>query len=356
MSEIELNVSAWLDNIGLSQYTDAFRDNDIDGDILIDLTADDLKELGIASLGHRKRLLAAIRTLAQNAGQASAAATSPALNLAPELYTPNYLAERILKSRSALEGEIKQVTILFADIKGSTQLVAAVSPEEASRRMYPILKKMMAAVHRYEGTVNRLQGDGLMAMFGAPLAHEDHAVRACYAALAMQQSIVSEANSEQQDRIEIRVGLHSGEVVVRAINNDLSMNYDAVGMTAHLAARMEQLAEPGTIRLTIETVRLADGFIDVESLGPVLVKGVEEPVEVFDLQGATSIRTRWQSTLARGLGPFVGRETEMETLNHALQQAGDGQGQLVAMGGDAGIGKSRLTYEFTRFVVLTTKK
>jgi len=350
MSEIELNVSAWLDNIGLSQYTDAFRDNDIDGDILIDLTADDLKEIGIASLGHRKRLLAAIHTLAQNTGQASAATTPLAPTLAPELYTPGYLAQRILQSRSALEGEITQVTILFVDIKESTQLVATLSAEEASRRMYPVLKKMMAAVHRYEGTVNKLQGDGLMAIFGAPLAHEDHAVRACYAALAMRQSIVTEADEEKQEQIKIRVGLHSGEVVVRAINNDLSMNYDAIGITAHLAARMEQLAEPNTIRLTAETVRLAEGFIDIEAMGPMPVKGIEKPVEVFDLQGATSIRTRWQSSLTRGLSPFVGRETEVETLNRALQQAGAGQGQLVAMVGDAGIGKSRLTYEFTRLV------
>jgi class 3 adenylate cyclase/pimeloyl-ACP methyl ester carboxylesterase len=343
---MEMNVSAWLDSLGLGQYAGAFKENDIDGDILVDLTADDLKELGITSLGHRKRLLAAIQALIEEDSLTSTTGRPPGLALTPESYTPGYLADRILQSRSALEGEIKQVTILFVDIKESTQLVAELSAEEASRRMVPVLEKMMAAVHRYEGTVNKLQGDGLMAMFGAPLAHEDHAVRACYAALAMRQSIVYEADYESPDPIEIRVGLHSGEVVVRAINNDLSINYDAIGITVVLAARMEQLAAPNTIRMTAETARLAEGFMEVESLGPVPVKGLEEPVEIFDLKRATSVRTRWQSTLARGLSPFVGREKEMSTLNRALQEAGAGHGQLVAMVGDAGIGKSRLTYEF----------
>lgn len=347
MPDHGLNLQDWLDRIGLSQYIPAFEENHIDGTILFELTNDDLKELGIQSLGHRKRLLAAIRDLVPETPP-STDATPLAPALAPELYTPTNLAERILRSRGALEGEIKQITILFADIKGSTQLVAALNPEEASRRLYPILKKMMDAVHRYEGTVNRLQGDGLMAMFGAPLAHEDHAVRACYAALAMRQSIVSEKTADKENQIKIRVGLHSGEVVVRAINNDLSMNYDAMGLTATLAARMEQLADPDTIRLTAETVHLAEGFIDVEPLGPMPIKGLEYPIEVFNLKRATTIRTRWQSSLTRGLSPFIGREAEMDTLKRALLRAAAGEGQLLAMVGEAGIGKSRLTYEFIR--------
>ena len=348
MTDLHFSVFAWLESIGFGQYSNLFRENDIDGELLVDLTAADLKDLGIASLGHRKRILSAIHALTAEMDGQTAEKKPLATTLAPELFTPDYLAERILQSRSGLEGEIKQVTILFVDITDSTQLVAALGPEEASRRLYPVLKIMMTAVHRYEGTVNKLQGDGLMAMFGAPLAHEDHAVRACYAALAMRQSIVDETDVEQQKPLKIRIGLHSGEVVVRAINNDLSINYDAIGITAHLAARMEQLADPNSIRMTAETARLAEGFIKYKSVGLLPVKGIAEKIEVFDLQGVTPVRTRWQTTLARGLSSFVGRESEMDLLQRALQRAGQGQGQLVAMVGEAGIGKSRLTYEFSR--------
>src|SRR5262249_32213857 len=162
----------------------------------------------------------------------------------PLAYTPPYLAEKILTSRSALEGERKQVTVLFADLKGSMELLADRDPEEARQLLDPVLERMMAAVHRYEGTVNQIMGDGIMALFGAPIAHEDHAVRACYAALAMQEVIRSYADQVRQTHrvvIQIRVGLNSGEVVVRAIGNDLHMDYSAIGQTTHLAARMEQL-------------------------------------------------------------------------------------------------------------------
>jgi class 3 adenylate cyclase len=166
----------------------------------------------------------------------------------PLSYTPSYLAEKILTSRSALEGERKHVTVLFADLKGSMELLADRDPEEARQLLDPVLERMMAAVHRYEGTVNQIMGDGIMALFGAPIAHEDHAVRACYAALAMQEAI--RRYSEEVRRVygievQIRVGLNSGEVVVRAIGNDLHMDYSAIGQTTHLAARMEQLAPPG---------------------------------------------------------------------------------------------------------------
>ena len=169
----------------------------------------------------------------------------------PLAYTPPYLAEKIFTSRSALAGERKQVTVLFADLKGSMELLADRDPEEARQLLDPVLERMMTAVHRYEGTVNQVMGDGIMALFGAPIAHEDHAVRACYAALAMQEAI--RRYSEEVRRIhgvevQIRVGLNSGEVVVRAIGNDLHMDYSAIGQTTHLAARMEQLATPGSIR------------------------------------------------------------------------------------------------------------
>ena len=179
----------------------------------------------------------------------------------PERYTPKHLAERILTSKAALEGERKQVTVLFADIKGSMELLADRDPEEARKLLDPVLERMMEAVHRYEGMVNQVMGDGIMALFGAPLAHEDHAVRACYAALDMQAAIrryAEEARRAHGVPIEIRVGLNSGEVVVRAIGSDLHMDYTAVGQTTHLAARMEQLATGGRSLLTSSLARCRD--------------------------------------------------------------------------------------------------
>ncbi len=228
----------------------------------------------------------------------------------PLAYTPTHLAEKIRTARSALAGERKQVTVLFADLKGSMELLADRDPEEARQLLDPVLERLMAAVHRYEGTVNQVMGDGIMALFGAPLAHEDHAVRACYAALAMQEAIrhySAEVRRTHGVEVQIRVGLHSGEVVVRAIDNDLHMDYSAIGQTTHLAARMEQLATPGSIRLTAETLRLAEGLIQVTALGPVPVKGLAEPVEVFELVGASALRRRLQVAAARGLTRFVGR-------------------------------------------------
>jgi tetratricopeptide (TPR) repeat protein len=208
---------------------------------------------------------------------------------------------------------------------------------------------MMEAVHRFEGTVNQVLGDGIMALFGAPVAHEDHAARACYAALAMQaamQRYAEEVRRTQGLTVQIRVGLNAGEVVVRAIGNDLHMDYSAVGQTTHLAARMEQLATPGSILLTATTLRLVEGLVRVNALGPVPVKGLAEPVEVFELVGVTAIRRRLQAAAARGLSRFVGRDHELESLQQALHQAGAGHGQMVAAVGEAGVGKSRLVYEF----------
>jgi class 3 adenylate cyclase/tetratricopeptide (TPR) repeat protein len=236
-------------------------------------------------------------------------------------------------------------------MKGSMELLAGLDPEEARRLLDPVLHAMMEAVHRYEGTVNQVLGDGIMALFGAPLAHEDHAVRACYAALAMQEAIrryTEEVRYQHGVEVQIRVGLNSGEVVVRTIGNDLHMDYSAIGQTTHLAARMEQLATPGTIRLTMDTLRLAEDFIQVKSLGLVPVKGLQDPVEVFELVGAGPVRRRLQASLARGFTRFVGRQSELETLRQALEQADRGQGQVVALVGEPGIGKSRLFYEFTR--------
>jgi class 3 adenylate cyclase/tetratricopeptide (TPR) repeat protein len=268
----------------------------------------------------------------------------------PQTYTPSHLAEKILTSKAALEGERKQVTVLFADLKGSMELLADRDPEEARKLLDPVLERMMEAVHRYEGTVNQVMGDGIMALFGAPLAHEDHAVRACYAALRMQENVKKYAEEVRRSHgavIKIRVGLNSGEVVVRAIGSDLRMDYTAVGQTTHLAARMEQLADPGAIVITPDTLALAEGYVEVKSLGPVPVKGLAEPVEVYEVTGAGSARTRLQAAARRGLTRFVGRDAELEQLRRAQQVAASGRGQVAAVVGEAGVGKSRLLHEFT---------
>jgi class 3 adenylate cyclase/tetratricopeptide (TPR) repeat protein len=268
----------------------------------------------------------------------------------PLAYTPPYLAEKILSSKRALEGERKQVTVLFADLKGSTELIADLDPEAAQKLLDPALHAMMEAVHRYEGTVNQVLGDGIMALFGAPLAHEDHAIRACYAAIAMQTAMRRSAEAMRRSHgleVQMRVGVNSGEVVVRAIGNDLHMDYSAVGQTTHLAARMEQLATPGSIRLTAATLRLVEGLVQVKALGQFPVKGLTEPVEVFELVGASTTRQRLQASAARGLTRFVGRQPELAALQQALAQAGAGHGQVMAVVGEAGVGKSRLVYELT---------
>jgi class 3 adenylate cyclase len=267
----------------------------------------------------------------------------------PLAYTPPHFTEKILTSRSALEGERKQVTVCFADIKDSTELIKDLDPEAAQQLLDPAIHIMMEAVHRFEGTVNQVLGDGIMALFGAPIAHEDHALRACYAALAMQAAMQPYADEMFRSHgitMQIRVGLNSGEVVVRTIGNDLHMDYSAVGQTTNLASRMEQLAAPGSIALTGTTLRLVEGLVRVNARGAVPVKGMTEPIEVYELAGASTIRRRLQAAVARGLTKFVGRDTEIEALNQSLEQAGAGHGQVVAAVGEAGVGKSRLVYEF----------
>jgi class 3 adenylate cyclase len=221
---------------------------------------------------------------------------------APLAYTPSHLTEKSLATRRTLEGERKQVSVFFADIKDSTRLIEGLDPEAAQRLLDPAIHIMMGAVHRYEGTVNQVLGDGIMALFGAPIAHEDHALRACYAALALQNAIRPYAEEVRRTHgmlLQLRVGLNSGEVVVRAIGNDLHMDYSAVGLHTHLAARMEQLAAPGSILLTAATLRLVEGLVRVNVLGPVPVKGLTDPVEAFELVGASALR--WLATLLDGL-------------------------------------------------------
>ena len=342
-----MNLDDWLAGIGLAQYAALFRSNDIDGDLLSRLTADDLKDIGVASVGHRKKLLEAI------AAMSAVPATRlppPALRSSEQPVVPEHLAAKIRLSKDTLESERKQVTVLFADLRGSMELLADRDPEEARKLLDPVLERMMDAVHAYEGTVNQVMGDGIMALFGAPIAHEDHAVRACYAALQMQESLKRYADTTRRSHgveVQIRVGLNSGEVVVRSIGSDLRMDYSAVGQTTHLAARMEQLAPPGSVRLTAATVQLAEGYVAVKSLGPTPVKGLADPVHVFELIGKGRARTRLEAAALRGLTRFVGRDAEMEHLRRVLGQAAAGRGQVVAIAGEAGVGKSRLVHEFT---------
>jgi tetratricopeptide (TPR) repeat protein len=213
-----------------------------------------------------------------------------------------------------------------------------------------VIERMMEAVHRYEGTVNQVMGDGIMALFGAPLAHEDHAVRACYAALRMQERVkqyAEEVHRSEGVPIHIRVGLNSGEVVVRSIGSDLHMDYTAVGQTTHLAARLEQMAMPGSALMSLNMLGLVEGYVVVKPLGPRPIKGLEAPLEVYELLAAATVRSRFQAVAARGLTRFVGREAELNQLGDALEQARAGHGQVVAVVGEPGVGKSRLYWEFT---------
>src|SRR5207244_12837732 len=268
----------------------------------------------------------------------------------PVEYTPTHIAEKILNSRGALEGERKHVTVLFADLKGSRELLADRDAEEARRLLDAVLERMMEAVHHYEGTVNQVMGDGIMALFGAPIAHEDHAVRACYAALRMQQRVKEHAEELHRSLglpVHIRVGLNSGEVVVRSIGSDLHMDYTAIGQTTHLAARMEQMAMPGTILIPSETLALIEGYVLTRPLGPRPVKGLDAPLDVYELTGASPIRSRLHAAAARGLTRFVGRDPELHQLAVSLDRARGGAGQLVGVVGEPGVGKSRLYWEFT---------
>ena len=282
---------------------------------------------------------------------ARAAATHD-LNL-PLSSTPGHLFARSPASLAATEGERKQVTVLCADVKGSTEQVADRDPEEARRLLDPVLERMMEAVHHYGGTVNQVMGDGIQSLFGAPLAFEDHAVRACYAALKIQRSIKEHAEKLRQTEgipLQVRVGLNSGEVLVRTLGSELHVNYSAQGEAMHLAARMEQMALPGTILISSHTFQLAEGFIVAKSLGPMFVKGLPRAVVSYELVGAHVLGSRLQASVARGLTRFVGRQNELEQLSRTLEAARAGRGQVVAVVGEPGVGKSRLLHEFVHSV------
>src|SRR2546425_1335769 len=285
------------------------------------------------------------------------AKSSPvAVSSTPANYTPKHLAERIraeqvaMEARGATEGERKTITALFADLKGSTALIDGLDPEDARSIIDPALQLMMDAVHRYDGYVAQALGDGIFALFGAPIAHEDHPQRALYAALRMQDEMRRYADRLREKGrapLLMRVGVNTGEVVVRSIRkDDLHTDYVPVGHSTNLAARMEQLAAPGSILVTEQTHTLTAGYFEFKALGKTQVKGVEEPLNVYEVLGAGPLRTRLQVAAQRGLTQFVGRRSELEQLRRALEHATAGHGQIVGVMGEPGVGKSRLFYEF----------
>jgi class 3 adenylate cyclase/predicted ATPase len=255
-----------------------------------------------------------------------------------------------MEARGTRDGERKTITALFADIMGSVELIENLDPEEAKAIVDPALQLMMNAVHRYEGYVAQSRGDGILALFGAPIAHEDHSQRAIHAALDMQQAIKRYAEKlrlEKGRSLEIRVGLNSGEVVVRSIRkDDLHTDYVPIGHSVNLAARMESLATPGAILVSETTKQLAEGYFHFKSMGAAKVKGVSEPVAVYEVAGVGALRTKLEVSSQRGLTPFVGRQDEMAQLHKALGLVKSGRGQIVAVMGEPGVGKSRLVHEF----------
>jgi len=279
-------------------------------------------------------------------GQCTAALGSASVKPPPS----NAITIAETDSPAALDGERKTVTALFADIKGSMELMQDLDPEEARKIVDPALKLMMDAVRRYDGYIVQSTGDGIFALFGAPVAHEDHPQRALYAALRLQEAArrySAQLVADGGTPLEARVGINTGEVVVRTLTTaDGHAEYAPIGHTANLASRMQAIAPSGSIAITEQTRRLVEGFFQVKSLGPTRVKGLTEPINVYEVTGLGPLRSRLQRAAARGLTRFVGRDREMDALKHALEQAQAGHGQIVAAMADPGVGKSRLFYEF----------
>jgi class 3 adenylate cyclase/tetratricopeptide (TPR) repeat protein len=273
--------------------------------------------------------------------------------LPPRAYTPKHLADQILARRSALEGERKEVTVLFADTAGFSTLAERLEPETVHTIMDGCFAILTRQVHHYEGTINQFTGDGIMALFGAPLTHEDHAVRALHAALDIQAAMRDYGTAVQQQwavPFQMRLGLNTGMVVVGRIGDDLRMDYTAQGDTVNLAARMQQMAPPGAIWVAEATYRAAREAFAWQALGPMLVKGRTSPVEVYELRGRREVRGRFEAAVRRGLTRFVGRDAELQQLLAAWGQTQQGHGQVVSVIGEAGFGKSRLLYEFKQQV------
>jgi len=286
----------------------------------------------------------------RSCGTALGPADAPGHPPSPQSYTPRHLAEKILDSKAALEGERKQVTVLFVDVSGFTSLSERLDPEEVHRLMRRAFDLMLAEVHRYEGTVNQFLGDGIMALFGAPLAHEDHARRAVHAALGIARALDAYQLELAPRGVTFRTrqGLNTGLVVVGSIGNDLRMDYTAIGDTTNVAARLQQSAEPGRVTISEATHRLVRGYFDARPIGEIHLKGRAEPVAAWEVLAAREARTRLELETEHGLTPFVGRERELGLLQDALASARAGKGHVAFIVGEPGIGKSRLLFEFRR--------
>ena len=266
----------------------------------------------------------------------------------PQSYTPKHLVDKILTTRGSIEGERKLVTVLFADVANFTSLSEKLDPEEVHQIMDGCFKILMDEIHRYEGTINQFTGDGVMALFGAPVAHEDHARRACHAALNIRKALEGYGQKIEKEcgvAFRMRIGLNSGPVIVGAIGDDLRMDYTAVGDTTNLAARMESRTEPGSILASANTYRLTKNYFEFEPVGRLALKGKEEDQEAFRLIGAGEVVTRIGASAAKGLTRFVGRKNSMAAVMEAYDKAKSGTGQVLGIVGDAGVGKSRLLLE-----------
>src|SRR6516162_1944897 len=247
------------------------------------------------------------------------------------------------------EGERKTVTALFADIKGSMDLIESLDPEEARAIVDPALKLMIDAVHHFDGYVAQPTGDGIFALFGAPVAHEDHPQRALFAALRMQAEVrryAEKLRAEKGVNLQVRVGANTGEVVVREIRTGQHTEYAPIGHSTGVAARLEALAVPGSIVISESVRKLVEGYFALKSLGPARIKGISGPLEIYEVTGLGTLRTRLQRAAARGYTKFVGRQREMEMMEHAAELTKAGHGQIVAVVAEAGVGKSRLFHEF----------
>ena len=270
----------------------------------------------------------------------------------PQSYTPKHLAQKILAHRSTIEGERKLVTVLFADVANYTSMSENLDPEEIHRIMDECFKILMDEIHRYEGTINQFTGDGVMALFGAPVAHEDHAQRACYAALSIQKVINDFSADIKKGHgldFDMRIGLNSGPVIVGSIGDDLRMDYTAVGDTTNLAARIQQNAEPGEVWLSQATRDIVENYFQNEHVGKIALKGKAEPQPIFRIVAERpGVRTRFEAGLVRGVTGLVGRRSEMEALTAAFNRAKNNEAQVVDVAGEAGVGKSRLVYEFQK--------
>jgi class 3 adenylate cyclase/tetratricopeptide (TPR) repeat protein len=270
-------------------------------------------------------------------------------------YLPKGLTEKILSQRNKIEGERKQVTVMFCDMEGFTPLVEGLGPEEAYSIMDQVYEVLIHKVHDYEGTVNEMTGDGIMALFGAPIALEDAPQRAIHSALAIHREMAKFSDKMKKERkaippFRMRIGINTGPVVVGTLGNDLRVEFKAVGDTVNLASRMEGLAEPGATFVTEDTFKLTEGFFRFEALGEREIKGKEEPVNVYRVIAPSTRRTRFDVSAERGLTPFVGRERELELLFDGFERSKEGKGQAFSIISEAGVGKSRLLYEFRKTV------